>query len=148
MLRVLGSQVTRRPVRRCDDVRVLLRRTSDTRGIDDLDVQRCYGELFDDDGLRAAMTGVDVLYHCVVDARVWLRDPGALFTTNVEGLRRALRGALCSAETDLWREHLNDLLDHFAIETEEVRAPLLMLSNVLHLWETEDVGALLGRVPR
>lgn len=92
----LGSHVTRQLARRGDDVRVLLRRTSDTRGIDDLDVQRCYGDLFDDDGLRAAMTGIDVLYYCVVDARAWLRDPGALFSTNVEGLRRVLDMALAT----------------------------------------------------
>ncbi|CDQ46563.1 dihydroflavonol-4-reductase family protein [Mycolicibacterium neoaurum] len=42
----LGSHVTRQLTRRGDDVRVLLRRTSDTRGIDDLDVQRCYGMPF------------------------------------------------------------------------------------------------------
>lgn len=92
----LGSHVTRQLARRGDDVRVLLRRTSDTRGIDDLNVQHCYGNLFDDDGLRAAMTGVDVLYYCVVDARAWLRDPGALFSTNVEGLRRVLDMALAT----------------------------------------------------
>jgi hypothetical protein len=31
---------------------------------------------------------------------------------------------------------------------EAVRAPLLMLNNVLHLWATEDFGALLAEVPR
>ena len=92
----LGSHVTRQLARRGDDVRVLLRRTSDTRGIDGLDVERCYGDLFDDDGLRAAMTDVDVLYYCVVDARAWLRDPGTLFSTNVEGLRRVLDMALAT----------------------------------------------------
>lgn len=92
----LGSHVVRQLARRGDDVRVLLRHTSDTRGIDDLDVQRCYGGLFDDDALRAAMTGVDVLYYCVVDARAWLRDPGALFSTNVEGLRRVLDMAVAT----------------------------------------------------
>lgn len=92
----LGSHVTRQLARRGDGVRVLLRRTSDTRGIDGLDVERCYGDLFDDDGLRAAMTDVDVLYYCVVDARAWLRDPGTLFSTNVEGLRRVLDMALAT----------------------------------------------------
>ncbi|MBI5737715.1 MAG: NAD-dependent epimerase/dehydratase family protein [Mycolicibacterium neoaurum] len=92
----LGSHVTRQLARRGDDVRVLLRRASDTRGIDGLDVERCYGDLFDDDGLRAAMTDVDVLYYCVVDARAWLRDPGTLFSTNVEGLRRVLDMALAT----------------------------------------------------
>lgn len=92
----LGSHVTRQLARRGDEVRVLLRPTSDTRGIDDLNVQRCYGGLFDDEMLRAAMTGVDAVYYCVVDARMWLRDPAALFSTNVEGLRHVLDAALAT----------------------------------------------------
>ena len=72
----------------------MLRRTSSTRAIDDLDVERCYGDVFDDDALRAAMTGCDVVYYCVVDARMWLRDPEPLFRTNVEGLRHVLDAAL------------------------------------------------------
>jgi len=72
----------------------MLRRTSSTEGIDDLDVERCYGDVFDDDALRAAMTGCDVVYYCVVDARMWLRDPEPLFRTNVEGLRNVLDAAL------------------------------------------------------
>lgn len=92
----LGSHVTRQLVARGDDVRVMLRKTSDTRGIDDLHVQRCYGDLFDDEALRSAMSGVDVVYYCVVDARMWLRDPGALFSTNVEGLRHVLDAALAT----------------------------------------------------
>jgi dihydroflavonol-4-reductase len=35
----------------------MLRRTSSTKGIDDLDVERCYGDVFDDDALRTAMAG-------------------------------------------------------------------------------------------
>ena len=90
----LGSHVTRQLVEAGADVRVMLRRTSSTKGIDDLDVERCYGDVFDDDALRAAMTGCDVVYYCVVDARMWLRDPEPLFRTNVEGLRHVLDAAL------------------------------------------------------
>jgi dihydroflavonol-4-reductase len=90
----LGSHVTRQLVAAGADVRVMLRRTSSTKGIDDLDVERCYGDVFDDDALRAAMTGCDVVYYCVVDARMWLRDPAPLFRTNVEGLRHVLDAAL------------------------------------------------------
>ncbi|BBX84504.1 NAD-dependent epimerase/dehydratase family protein [Mycolicibacterium aubagnense] len=86
----LGSHVTRQLVHRGTDVRVMLRPTSSTRGIDDLDVVRHYGDIFDDDALRGAMAGCDVVYYCVVDARMWLRDPAPLFRTNVEGLRHVL----------------------------------------------------------
>lgn len=90
----LGSHVTRQLVRNGEDVRVMLRKTSATRGIDDLDVQRCYGDVFDGAALRAAMTGCDVVFYCVVDARMWLRDPTPLFRTNVDGLRHVLDAAV------------------------------------------------------
>ncbi|WP_231968960.1 MULTISPECIES: NAD-dependent epimerase/dehydratase family protein [unclassified Mycobacterium] len=90
----LGSHVTRQLVAAGADVRVMLRRTSSTKGIDDLDVERCYGDVFDDRALAAAMAGCDVVYYCVVDARMWLRDPAQLFRTNVEGLRHVLDAAL------------------------------------------------------
>ncbi|MCA2263231.1 NAD-dependent epimerase/dehydratase family protein [Mycobacterium marseillense] len=90
----LGSHVTRQLATAGEDVRVMLRRTSSTAGIDDLDVERCYGDVFDDAALCAAMAGCDVVYYCVVDARMWLRDPAPLFRTNVEGLRHVLDAAL------------------------------------------------------
>jgi dihydroflavonol-4-reductase len=90
----LGSHVTRRLVADGEAVRVMLRMSSSTKAIDDLDVERCYGDVFDDAALRAAMAGCDVVYYCVVDARMWLRDPAPLFRTNVDGLRHVLDGAV------------------------------------------------------
>ena len=90
----LGSHVTRQLVDNREDVRVMLRRTSSTKGIDDLDVQRCYGDVFDDVALRDAMAGCDDVFYCVVDARIWLRDPAPLFRTNVDGLRHVLDAAV------------------------------------------------------
>lgn len=86
----LGSHVTRRLVERGDDVRILIRTTSSTRGIDDLDVERHYGDIFDAAAVRRAMAGCEVVYYCVVDARPWLRDPSPLWRTNVDGLRAVL----------------------------------------------------------
>lgn len=86
----LGSHVTRRLVERGENVRVLIRTTSSTRGIDDLEVERHHGDVFDVESVRAAMAGCDVVYYCVVDARAWLRDPTPLWRTNVEGLQNVL----------------------------------------------------------
>src|SRR6478736_2243412 len=86
----LGSHVTRTLVERGDRVRVLLRESSSTRAIDDLDVDRHYGDIFDTDAVRIAMHGCDAVFYCVVDTRAWLRDPAPLFRTNVEGLRGVL----------------------------------------------------------
>ncbi|WP_330252843.1 NAD-dependent epimerase/dehydratase family protein [Nocardia sp. NBC_00565] len=92
----LGSHVTRRLAADGADVRVMLRPTSSTRGIDDLDVERVYGDIFDDSALCSAMNGCDVVYYCVVDARMWLRDPAPLVRTNVEGLRHVLDAAVAA----------------------------------------------------
>jgi dihydroflavonol-4-reductase len=90
----LGSHVTRQLVKSGQRVRVLLRRTSSTIAIDDLDVERRYGDVFDDAALRDAMGGCEDVYYCAVDARAWLRDPTPLFRTNVEGLRHVLDAAV------------------------------------------------------
>ncbi|CRZ13260.1 hypothetical protein [Mycolicibacterium neworleansense] len=129
-----------------------------------------------------------------------LMDWGCVSVMNVA---MALWGSLCSAETEIWEQHLDGLLEHFAAEfhaaggpaldtarlrtqlvlyaavmgvawlldapahleaalpdqnidrfdariadNESVRAQLLMLSNFLRLWETQDFGALLDEFER
>ncbi len=86
----LGSHVTRQLVADGHQVRVMVRENANTIAIDDLDVQRFVGDIWDNDTLREAMAGVDDVYYCVVDARGWLRDPAPLFRTNVEGTRNVL----------------------------------------------------------
>jgi dihydroflavonol-4-reductase len=63
----LGSHVTRQLVDRGDDVRVLIRRTSPTKGIEDLDVDYHYDDIFDDAAVRTAMAGCDDVFYCVVE---------------------------------------------------------------------------------
>jgi dihydroflavonol-4-reductase len=72
----------------------MVRPSANTIGIDDLDVTRFHGDVFDSTTLREAMTGCDDIYYCVVDTRAWLRDPAPLFRTNVEGLRNVLEVAI------------------------------------------------------
>ncbi|KUI46007.1 NAD-dependent dehydratase [Mycobacterium sp. GA-1199] len=89
----LGSHVTRQLVADGHDVRVMVRPNANTKGIDDLPVERFLGDIWYNDTLRAAMTGVDDVYYCVVDTRGWLKDPTPLFYTNVEGTRNVLEVA-------------------------------------------------------
>ena len=96
----LGSHVTRQLVATGAQVRVMVRPTANTRSIDDLDVTRFHGDVFDTATVREAMDGCDQVYYCVVDTRAWLRDPTPLFLTNVEGLRNVLDVAV---EQDLHR---------------------------------------------
>jgi dihydroflavonol-4-reductase len=86
----LGSHVTRQLVATGADVRAMVRQTANTRSIDDLEVTRFHGDVFDTATVRRAMDGCDEVYYCVVDTRAWLQDPSPLFRTNVEGLRNVL----------------------------------------------------------
>jgi dihydroflavonol-4-reductase len=86
----LGSHVTRQLVSEGEDVRVMVRDGANTIGIDGLKTTRFVGDIWNNDLLREAMAGVDVVYYCVVDTRGWLRDPAPLFHTNVEGTRNVL----------------------------------------------------------
>ncbi|WP_445162602.1 NAD-dependent epimerase/dehydratase family protein [Mycobacterium sp. Dal123C01] len=86
----LGSHVTRQLVAKGAQVRAMVREGANTRSIDDLELTRFHGDVFDTDTVREAMDGVDDVYYCVVDTRAWLRDPSPLFRTNVEGLRNVL----------------------------------------------------------
>lgn len=93
----LGSHLTRQLVAAGEDVRVMVRAGANTVSIDDLDVTRFVGDIFDLDTVGAAMQGVSVVYYCVVDTRAWLRDPAPLFHTNVDGLRGVLEVAAASS---------------------------------------------------
>ena len=94
----LGSHVTRLLVQQGHAVRVMLRKTANTQGIDDLQVERKLGDIFDDQALREAMQGCDVVFYCVVDTRAWLRDATPLYRTNVEGLQHVLDAAVVAAD--------------------------------------------------
>ena len=89
----LGSHVTRQLVNDGADVRVMVRDGANTIGIDDLKTTRFVGDIWNNDVLREAMAGCDVVYYCVVDTRGWLKDPAPLFHTNVEGTRNVLEVA-------------------------------------------------------
>lgn len=86
----LGSRLVRQLVDAGEEVRVLTRPTSDLRPLAGLGIEHVTGDLFDADSVARAMTGCDVVFHCAVDTRAWLRDPAPLFRTNVEALGSVL----------------------------------------------------------
>ncbi|GAB99897.1 NAD-dependent epimerase/dehydratase family protein [Gordonia namibiensis NBRC 108229] len=89
----LGSRLVRQLVENGEDVRVLTRETSDLRTLSGLDFDHATGDLFDAASVRTAMNGCDVVFHCAVDTRAWLRDPAPLYRTNVDALRAVLEVA-------------------------------------------------------
>jgi len=89
----LGSAVARALLDRGEAVRVLVRKQSDRRNIDGLDLELAEGDLNDPQSLRDAVRGCGALYHAAADYRLWAKNPDELYKTNVNATRSLLLSA-------------------------------------------------------
>src|ERR1700682_5864915 len=71
----LGSHVARALAGRGENVRVLVRPSSDLRALDGLEAERYTGDLRDRASLDRAMEGVRRVFHVAADYRLWARNP-------------------------------------------------------------------------
>jgi dihydroflavonol-4-reductase len=71
-------------------VRALCRPASQIR---ELDVERVTGDLRDPDSLRRAVEGCALVFHVAADYRLWSKNPGDLYSSNVDGTRNLLDAA-------------------------------------------------------
>ncbi len=90
----VGSALVRALVREHVAVRALVRSGSRSWTLDGLPVERVIGDLRDPACRRRILEGVDVLFHVAADYRLWVRDPEALYATNVDATRALYREAL------------------------------------------------------
>ena len=86
----IGSHVVRALVARGERVRCLYRPNSERSDLLDLAVDWVLGDVTDRESLKRAMTGVDTVFHCAADYRLYARDPSELYRNNVEGTRNVL----------------------------------------------------------
>jgi dihydroflavonol-4-reductase len=89
----LGSHVARVLAEQGAELRLLVRPSSDLRNLGDLNADRVIGDLRDSGSIEKAMTGCDVVFHVAADYRLWVRDPGTMYRSNVEGTRTLLEAA-------------------------------------------------------
>src|ERR1700704_6238593 len=89
----LGSHVARVLADNGADMRLLVRSSSNPRNIEGLRADRALGDLRDPASLEKAMAGCDVVFHVAADYRLWVRDPGEMYRSNVEGTRSLLEAA-------------------------------------------------------
>jgi dihydroflavonol-4-reductase len=90
----IGSAIVRELIRDGEDARVLIRKTSNTRNIDNLDVERAYGDIRDGDSMRKALKGCDTLYYTAAHFAHWTPDKKLPYEINVEGTKTSLNAAL------------------------------------------------------
>lgn len=90
----IGSAITRELLKDGEEVKVLVRKTSDTRNIDGLDVERVTGDIRDTESIKAALKGCDTLYLTAAYFAHWAPDPKQLYEVNVGGTKATLQAAL------------------------------------------------------
>lgn len=92
----VGAAIARALLAAGRPVRVLARPGSDRRNLAGLNVSVAEGRLEDPASLARALADASGLYHVAADYRLWVRDPGPMIATNVEGTRALMRAALAA----------------------------------------------------
>ena len=87
----LGSHVAERLKKRGDDVRVLVRKSSNKKFLDTLGVEYAYGAIEDAAAVEEAVKGVEAIVHSA--GIVKARTEDEFFATNVQGTRNILEAA-------------------------------------------------------
>ena len=86
----LGWHVARLLMERGDRVRALVRPRS---RVPELPVETVTGDLRDPASLERAVAGCGLVFHVAADYRLWAKDPGELYRSNVDGTRNLLEAA-------------------------------------------------------
>jgi dihydroflavonol-4-reductase len=89
----LGSHVARQLVARRDEVRILMRPSSNNRAIADLSLEYVTGDLRDAASLERAMYGMKRVFHVAADYRLWSKNPQEIYDSNVGGTKNLLAAA-------------------------------------------------------
>jgi dihydroflavonol-4-reductase len=92
----LGSHVVRALAARGDELRLLLRRGSSADHLSDLEFERAGGDVTDRRAVRAAMDGVERLFHLAGTTSMRPTNRDAIFELNVKGTRIVMEEALAA----------------------------------------------------
>ena len=89
----LGSHVARSLADQGAELRLLVRSTSNLRNLEGLKAETATGDLSDAGSLDKGMSGCDTVFHVAADYRLWVRDAGEMYRSNVYGTRAVLEAA-------------------------------------------------------
>jgi len=90
----VGSAVAHKLVEAGFSVRALVREKGPYSNLADLDIEFIEGDLRDRASIDRAVADVRYVFHVAADYRLWARDPGEIYATNVEGTRNVMQAAL------------------------------------------------------
>jgi dihydroflavonol-4-reductase len=86
----VGSHVARAFAAQGAQLYLLVRSTSRLDNLEGLPAKTITGDLRNPDSFRAALRDCEVLVHVAADYRLWVRDPQAMYSANVDGTRNLL----------------------------------------------------------
>ena len=90
----VGSAVMRELLKDGNDVKVVLRKGSNTSNLDPFDVERVVADMTDTDSMKKALVGCDTLYITAAYFAHWAPNPKKLYEVNVGGTKATLQAAL------------------------------------------------------
>jgi len=76
------------------DLRVLIRQTSPTLALEDLELERVYGDITQPESLKPALKDVRYVYHCAALVSQWRPNYPKSYKVNVEGTVNVLNACL------------------------------------------------------
>ena len=92
----IGSHIVRKLVGRGEEVKVLVRKTSNTKNIDDLEIEKVYGDVLNRESLVDAFKGCKTVYHSAGLVSFKRNDYKKMVDVNVTGAENVLSAAMDS----------------------------------------------------
>jgi len=92
----IGASMVRELLKEGHTVRALARPGSDRRNLAGLDVEVWEGDLGNRQSLARGVAGCDWLFHAAADYRLWTKNPGLMYDSNVGGTRNVMEAALAA----------------------------------------------------
>jgi dihydroflavonol-4-reductase len=89
----IGANLVHELEKRGHTVKALLRKNSDTRGLDGAQYEFVEGDLSNRQALTDAMKGCDWCFHVAASYHLWLKDYAPMYAANVDGTRHVLQAA-------------------------------------------------------
>ena len=90
----IGANLVRELLRQGFRVRALVRKESDRRNLEGLQMELTFGDLRDVESLERALDGCEVLFHVAALYTFWVPRPEVMYEINVKGTENLLRAAL------------------------------------------------------